>query len=179
MLDSPIRDARPGDVWLTSGSGFVNDLIAFKTWSRFTHAEVVIVDRAKNSGLETFTSRLKDGVEFYRPTLDGLALVLRPSLPFDQRKATWWAYESRSLGQPYALVGLLAFWYAAYQGRNDRAQFCSEACTRFLRAGGIDLWPGVDADTVPPSWFAASPLLTVVWRSEAEWRRWEAKGGQD
>lgn len=167
MIRSPILDAQAGDVWLFSRQGFYNRIISLKTWSRFTHVESVVMQAGQ---VFTFTSRNGQGVNLYAPDLSGLALVLRLRVPFDQVPALRWAQTV--LGQGYSYVGLLAFFWAKYQGLNDTRQFCSEAVTRYLRHGGADLFPRADADTIPPSYFAVSPFLDVVWRSEDEWRRY-------
>lgn len=173
MIASPILEAKPGDVWLYSRTDVVSRLIAMKTWSRYTHVEIAFVNRRKDSGLELFTSRITDGVEFYPPDLSGLALVLRSRRPFNQVAATTWA--NSVVGQPYDLLGLSAFWFAELQGKENGRQFCSEACARVLRRGWIDLFPGADCDAIAPSYYSHNPRIHVVWRSTDEWRRWHAR----
>lgn len=166
LIASPL-EARPGDVFLFNRNGVYNKLIRLKTWSRFTHCEVAVV-MAKR--VMTFTSRNGVGVNFYLPDFKGLALVLRPTCAFNQIAAIEWGQTV--VGQPYSYVGLLAFWFAKYQGANDKAQFCSEACTRYLRAGGAELFPAADADAIAPRDYSINPFLQVVWRSSDEWDRW-------
>ena len=168
-IASPLLDARAGDVWLYSRKDLVSRMIAVKTWSRFTHVEVVL----STSPVQLFSSRIKDGVDIFRPDLSDLALVLRSSRPFNQIAASSWAM--RVVGQPYDLIGISAFWFAEFQGKENGRQFCSEACTRLLRAGGIDPFPTGDADAIAPGAFAVNPYLSVVWRSSDEWRRWQTK----
>lgn len=167
LISNPLTDARPGDVFLFNRNGVYNKLIRFKTWSRFTHCEVAVVVGGR---VMTFTSRNGVGVNFYLPDFKGLALVLRPTCHFDQFAAIAWGQTV--VGQPYDLTGLLAFWFAKYQGRDNGAQFCSEACTRYLRAGGAELFPAADADAIAPRDFSINPFLDVVWRSSDEWDRW-------
>lgn len=170
VIASPLQEAKPGDIWLFSRTGFYNKLIAFKTWSRFTHVEAVIL---RDRRVETFTSRNGQGVNVYAPDLNGLALVLRPSCHLDQAAALMFA--KTVAGQRYDYVGLLAFYFAKYQGRENGKMFCSEAVIRFMRAGGCDLFPETDADTVAPRDFSLNPSLNVVWRSSDEWHRWQAQ----
>lgn len=169
-LGNPLTETEPGDVLLFNRDGIYNKLIRLKTWSRFTHSEVAI---RRAGQLCTFTSRNGEGVNFYRPDLNGLALVLRPERPIDQEAAIRWGQTV--IGQPYDVVGLLAFWFARYQGLDNGAMFCSEACTRFLRQGGLDLFPGADADAIAPRDFSINPYLQVVWRSADEWARWQVE----
>lgn len=177
LLTSPIADAKSGDVWLYSRTDPISQAIAARTFSRFMHVEVAVVDRQPCSGLELFTARILTGTKFYPPDPTGLALVLRPTLPFDQAAAVEWA--NTVVGQPYDLLGLLAFMNSRFQGQEDNRLFCSEGCTRFLRRGGIDLFPEADADGISPGMFAHHPFLSVVWRSGDEWQRWQAKQGQE
>lgn len=175
LIASPLGEARPGDVLLFSRQeSWYGRAIAIKTWSRFTHVEVAVVrDRL---GVFTYTSRNGEGVNLYAPELGGLALVLRPAVPFDQARALTWSRST--IGQGYDYVGLLAFFLARYQGRENGRMFCSEACTRYLRAGGADLFPAADADTIAPRDFSINPYLRVVWRSADEWARYHQKTGR-
>lgn len=177
MIAQPIADARPGDVWLYSPTEPIGQAIAARTFSRFMHVEVAIVDRLPGAGVEMFTARILTGTQFYQPDPKGLALVLRPTLPFDQCAAVAWA--NTIVGQPYDLLGLLAFVDTKFQGKEDDRVFCSEGCTRFFRHGGIDLFPEADADGIAPRDFAQHPYLEVVWRSGDEWQRWQSKQSQE
>jgi hypothetical protein len=50
--------------------------------------------------------------------------------------------------------------------------FCSEFAMRFLRAGGCDLIPGEDADTIAPRDLTVNQRVRAVWRSPEEWARY-------
>lgn len=177
LIASPLADAQSGDVWLYHRTDPISLAISAKTFSRITHAEVALVDRVNGSGVELFSARILTGVRFYQPDLTDLALVLRPTLSFDAFAASEWAM--RVVGQPYDLSGILAFFNTRFQGQTDNAMFCSEACTRLLRRGGIELFPGADADAISPGMLAHHPFLQVVWRSGDEWQRWQSKQGQE
>jgi len=155
----------PGDVLVFNRSGAFNWIIRVKTWSRFSHVEVAINDA------EVFASRNGDGVGVYRVQPDGLAMVLRPTVPFDVDAALKWARFSNVLGQGYDLLGLLNFTYARLASRENGKMFCSEAATRFLRQGGLDPFPRIDADTISPRDFTICPLFIPIWRSEDEMKR--------
>lgn len=155
-------DLQPGDVLLFNRRSFFNWLIRIKTWSPYTHVEVVAGPH------QFFAARNGQGVGIYAPDLQGLALVLRPSAAFDVVAATKWAYADRVLGQGYDWLGLLNFTYARVVGQDNRKMFCSEAAVRFLRAGGVDPFPGQDADTLSPRDFTLCQNLSVVWRPEYE-----------
>lgn len=162
--------AKPGDIWVFARKGFFNRIVQIKTWSRFSHVEVVAYQT--DHGPELAASRNVVGVNLYQPEPEGLALIVRPTVPFDRHAAVRW-FIDRAYGQGYDYIGLLNFFTARTLGNNNR-MFCSEFATRFLRRGGIDPFPGADADCVPPSWFALNSVLSVVWRSADEWdRKWE------
>lgn len=171
----PILDC--GDVLLFSRTSFFNRIIQVKTWSRFTHVE--IVGGVKDTLTRTYASRNGLGVGVYPADYQGLALVLRPCFPcgacagpFDVLKARAWFYQN-AVGQRYDWLGLLNFTYARYVGQDNHAMFCSEFATRFLREGGFDPFPANDADTISPRDFSVCPCLTVIWRSPDEAKRLE------
>lgn len=153
----------PGDVLLFSRSGFFARLIQFKTWSRYSHCEVLI-DEA-----HTVASRDGQGVNEYGIDRHGLALVLRPIAPVDLVAAMAWFQTVK--GQKYDWLGLLAFTSAKLQGKENGRMFCSEFVTRFLRAGGFDPFNGYDADGIAPSEFCKSPSFRVV-TEEQESQAW-------
>lgn len=176
--------ARAGDVALFNRNGIYNKLIAVKTWSRFTHCEV-FVEQMNPDGvnLKTFTSRnglgKLSGVNVYEPDFNGLAMVLRldDRITFDQAKA--WEWAKTTIGQKYDLVGLVAFFWAKRQGIDNGAMFCSEACARFLRKGGADVFRGADADTIAPRDFSVNALLRPVWLSQDEAARYNEGEGDE
>lgn len=151
---------QPGDVLLYARQSWFNWLIRIKTWSRFTHVEVAV------STEHVFASRNGQGVAFYRPDLSGLAVVLRPTEPLNVAQAALWG--KTVIGQGYDWLGLINFTYARVVGKQNGRMFCSEAVTRFLRAGGLDLFPRNDADTISPRDFSVCPWLEPVWLSDNE-----------
>ena len=156
----------PGDVLLFNRNGTFNWLIRVKTWSRFSHVEVAV------DGSNVFASRNGEGVGLYSVDGKGMALVLRPrESSFNVDEALRWARFSNVVGQGYDWLGLLNFTYARLASRENGKMFCSEAATRFLRMGGLDPFPGADADTIAPRDFSICPLFAVVWRSEDERKR--------
>lgn len=157
----------PGDVLLFNRSSTFNWIIRVKTWSRFSHVEVV------TGPTRTFASRNGEGVGFYNVDERGLALVLRPTVPFDVDAAIKWARDTNVVGQGYDWLGLLNFTYARLASRENNKMFCSEAATRFLRRGGLDPFPYNDADTISPRDFSVCPLFVPVWRSADELKRAE------
>lgn len=159
---------QPGDVLLFNRSGTFNWIIRVKTWSRFSHVEVATGSK------RVFASRNGEGVGFYGTDLRGLAVVLRPTVPFDVTAAERWAKQQRVVGQGYDWLGLLNFTYARVASRENNKMFCSEAATRFLRNGGLDPFPDADADTISPRDFSICPLFVPVWKSAEEHRRAEA-----
>ena len=171
MQINPLTEAQPGDVFLFARSNSIFNLaINIKTWSRFTHCEVAMRDA--NGWLVMAASRNGLGVSLYDPDLKGLALIMRPVMPFNQAAALeWFATVS---GQGYDWAGLLNFTYAKV-AKNNNKQFCSEFATRLLRYGGIDLFPEQDADTISPRDFSivVRGALQVVYRSPAEMDRYQ------
>jgi hypothetical protein len=162
-----LPELKPGDVLLFNRSGTFNWIIRVKTWSRFSHVEVAVGPE------RLFASRNGEGVNFYRLDARGLAVVLRPREPFDVRAAEHWARFSNVVGQGYDWAGLLNFTYARLASRENGRMFCSEAATRFLRMGGLDPFPGADADTIAPRDFSMCPLFVPVWKSADEHKRAE------
>lgn len=170
----------PGDVFLFSRKSTFNLIISIKTWSRFTHVEVVCAT-ATEPHVGTAAARNGVGVGLYPLDLHGLALVLRPQSivgTWDQAKAMQWYQGNHIGGQAYDWIGLLNFTYARLASENNHAQFCSEFATRFLRAGGVDPFPEADADTISPRDFSITPALRVIWRSPDEWARYDAEREQ-
>lgn len=147
----------PGDVLLYSRNGFFSRLIRIKTWSRISHCEGAI------SPWRTVASRDGQGVNEYPISLDGLAYVLRPARRLDLQAAMAWFQTVQ--GQGYDWLGLLAFFAAKWQGKENGKMFCSEFLVRWLRAGGLEPFtPITDADAVAPGEFLKSPLFLVIWK---------------
>ncbi len=151
---------KPGDVLLFNRRSFYNWLIRIKTWSKYTHCEVVV---RTSIGSGVFASRNGIGCGLYSYDLSGLSAVLRPIHPFDQNEALTWMLENDVHNQGYDYLGLLNFAYARRVGQDNGKMFCSEAAVRFLREGGVDLFPRNDADTISPRDFSLSPLLEWLW----------------
>lgn len=170
IIPSPINGAESGDVWLFSRKGLFNRIIQIKTWSRVSHTEVVDID--ERCRLRMVASRNGVGCGIYEPDLNGIAMVLRPQLPFSRNRAMAWFVANQIDEQGYDFLGLSAFFYAKARGAGNKAQFCSELVARYLRAGGFDPCRETDADTIAPRDFLICPLLRPVWRSEEEWNRW-------
>ena len=152
---------QPGDVLLFSRQGFYNRLIMLKTWSKVSHCECYT-----SAGL-TVASRNGKGVNIYKMDTTGLACIMRPRVPFDLKAAMEW-YVADAHGQKYDWIGLLAFFSAKWQGKENGRMFCSEFCTRFLRAGGVDPFLGYDADGVAPSDFLKNSAFHKIELSEIE-----------
>jgi hypothetical protein len=153
----------PGDILLYSRSSWFNWAIRIKTWSQYTHVEI-----AGEAG-SVYASRNVSGVGHYAFDPDGLALVLAPfPAAFNLKLARDWFYREHVYRQGYDYLGLLNFYYARWAGRENNRMFCSEFAARFLRQGGLDLFPGVDADTISPRDFTLAGLaLRRIWSAEA------------
>lgn len=143
----------PGDCLLYSGKSLFSLLIKIKTWSRISHVEVFLGNN------RTFTAREGHGVGFYDYDPTNLAYILRPKFDFDFEDAL--VFARMVDGQKYDYLGLLRFFTLGKQSYDK--QFCSEACTRFYRAGGgrpfADYY---DADLVSPGMFLSSPQFEIV-----------------
>lgn len=149
-------DLRPGDCLLYAPSSFWSYVIALKTWNRVSHCEGFL-----GAG-KSVASRDGLGVNVYDTRLVGLAVVLRPTQPFDLGKAQAWFQTVK--GQQYDWKGLLRFVTWGQLGGIDTRDkmFCSEFLTRFYRAGGFDPFHGNDADAVAPATFLYSPFFDEV-----------------
>lgn len=146
-----------GDVLLYARSGVYSRLIQIKTWSRVSHCEVVA---EYGSHPSVVASRNGVGVGEYALDLNGLYAVVRPVVPFDVHAALQW-FDTVN-GQGYDWLGLLAFFSAQRQGRENGKMFCSEFSTRFLRAGGVDPFNGADADAIAPADFLKNSMLVRI-----------------
>lgn len=157
----------PGDCCLFSRNSIYNQIIKVKTWSKYTHIEVVTRERGI---VRMAASRNDRGCGLYAPDWHGLALVLRPDPRlgiFDQTEALAWFRNNRIDEQGYDWLGLLNFTYARYVGTENGKMFCSEFATRYLERGGFRMF-GVrnDADTIAPRDFTVTVGAAEVWRDE-------------
>jgi hypothetical protein len=130
-------------------------VIAFKTWSYFSHVEIYMGDNMSGA------SRNGLGVNTYLLRTDGISCVLRPRPSLDFEGYRRW--HNQVIGQRYDWIALLIFMLAVKQGAQDR-MFCSEYAVRAYRAMGCkpfaEHW---DADKTPPAMMYASPIFDVVW----------------
>jgi hypothetical protein len=153
---------RPGDILLYEGRGVFSAAIRLKTWSHISHVEI-----ADYCGTAV-ASRDGLGVGRYPLRYEGLVCVMRVPADFNLEKArAWFATVD---GQRYDWLGLAAFLGTGLQGWSNNRQFCSEFATRYLRAGGINLFHGWDADGIAPGEFRKQTIPEVVW--EAPRQRW-------
>jgi hypothetical protein len=148
-----VIDLQHGDVLLYSGTRATDWLIRAKSWSRISHCEAVSINRS------AVASRIPHGVDRYGIYLDGLKYIMRPLIAFDAPKAE--AYFRSVRGWAYDYIGLFGFFNADWQGQQNRAMFCSEFATNYLRAGGVDPFNGYAADGIAPGEF----LKSIVFRT--------------
>jgi len=151
-------DLKPGDVLLyAAGHDFFSWAIRLKTWHPVSHVEVSI------GGGESVASRNGIGVNRYPTRYDGLAYVLRPTVPFQRGAALDW-FTRHAKGLPYSWIDL-----ANFLGVNidKRGMFCSEFATLVLRAGGVPVFNAEPAIKVAPCEFLLSELLQTIWSLEA------------
>lgn len=144
----------PGDLLLYRGSGFFSKLICVKTWSQISHCSIYV------GSAHAVASRDGKGVEMYEVRTDGLAAILRPTLPVDLPTALGW-FAAKAKGQRYDFLGLLRFFTLGEQSQDK--MFCSEFAMRFYRAGGFEPFNAdIDADLVAPGQFLYSPRFTRI-----------------
>lgn len=148
---------KPGDILLYRGERLLAKLIMIKTWSDVSHVETYI-----GAG-QVFAAR-DEGVHIFPFDNKYLRYVLRPFQRYDPLSAGLW--RTTVIGQRYDWTGLFIFYLAVAQGARDK-MFCSEACTRDARAGGIEPFsPDYDADRVSPSHFLVSSSYYKIWVDE-------------
>ena len=136
---------QPGDILLYKGKGLFSWLIRVKTGGHYSHCEVYV----KNH--RVWASRNGIGVNEYNFSSECLKAVIRPNGQLNWTDATWW-FEHVAKGQKYDWVGLLNFYIAKWQGRENNRMFCSEFIVRLFRVLGCALFPlWVDADGIAPS----------------------------
>lgn len=145
---------QPGDLLLYRPVGLIGKLIALKTWLPYAHCEVAVAPG------KAVASRDLRGTGMWPTRWSELAMVLRPTVPFDLAKAM--EYFKTVDGTPYDVWGLFRFFGKGKESKGTL--FCSEFATRFYRAGGLDPFHGTPADLVPPGWFATvADGFKVVW----------------
>lgn len=139
------KDLIPGDILLFDSPGLFSWLIRVKTGGKYSHCEVYV----GNSSV--WASRNGAGVNSYPLDLTHVTAILRPKGKLDWKGGMHWFYKVAK-GQKYDWLGLLNFYIAKMQGRENNKMFCSEFVVRLFRAFGFPLFPfSVDADGVAPS----------------------------
>lgn len=174
-----VAEIEAGDVLLYRGGlGPFSLVIRLVTASVYTHVEMFDGAGAE-AGPMSWASRDGIGVGRYPFRRDGLALALRPRLPFNVEAARrfWRAAD----GEPYDWAGLAVSRLPLLQNRSadERAQFCSEAMARACRHGfgaaldppvvegnrralairGADPFNGAPAEAIHPGAFAWCPFF--------------------
>ena len=150
------RDLLPGDILLSSGQGFFSALIRIKTGGRYSHVEVYVGNGT------TWASRNGQGVNAYPLDLSDVCAVLRPKYRLDWPSGIRW-FEENAKGQKYDWLGLLNFYIARWQGRENGRMFCSEFLVRLFREFGCPLFPiEVDADSIAPKDLPHSNMVRLI-----------------
>jgi hypothetical protein len=156
--------AQAGDLLLYRPHSLMGHLIALKSWSRWSHVEVVV-----GPGV-VVAARYDGGVRYYLATYEHLGMVLRPNpAKLNLAEGLFW-FDGHARGQAYDLWGLFRFFTL---GRPSMTrQFCSELATRIYRRSGFPtLFHRQDADLVPPGWFATltdADDFRIEWSDEVE-----------
>lgn len=151
------RNVKAGDVLLYDRKGFFNSLIRLKTGSKYSHCEVYAGNNM------AWASRNGEGCYLYCFDARGLVGVYRPITQPNLQKADEW-FQSSAKGQKYDWLGLLAFWFARWQGAKNRKMFCSEFVVRFFVEAELPLFASeTDADSVSPGMIPLSGNLRKVW----------------
>lgn len=149
----------PGDVLLFDRKGFFNWVIHHATNAPVSHTEVYV-----GSG-KTAASRNGIGVDIYDLDVNGLAVVLRPKLPFNLPAAL--AYQQSVLKQGYAWTGLWRAFVNNSWGRTDTKQWCSENSTNVQRAGGVEPFTeDIFSDMIAPGDFLKSAAYVHFWKAK-------------
>jgi hypothetical protein len=154
------KDLQPGDILLYRSNSLFGLLIRLKTGGRYSHCEIYI-----GNG-KSWASRDGIGVGEYNLDLTNLKAVLRANNPelldFDSGK--FW-FENVAKGQKYDWIGLLNFYIAKWQGRENDRMFCSEYVCRQFRAFNYPLFPrSVDCDSIHPSAIEHSTKVSIIKR---------------
>ena len=150
------RQLLPGDLLLFKSPGFFSKLIRFKTGGHYSHVEVYVGNGT------VWASRDGQGVNAYPLDLSYVAAVLRPRGLLEWQPGIRW-FNSVAKGQKYDWLGLLNFYIAKWQGKENRRMFCSEFIVRLFRAFNFPLFPPtVDADGVHPSMLPLSTQVDLI-----------------
>ena len=143
-------------VLFTAGHNLIGDTVEFLTHSRWAHASVFILGgivEAVHPVVVLSPANKYDGVEHEIIDVEIL----------DITKAEERAHSL--IGIPYGLItdcldgGLNDLIGYHAKGNGTKTVNCSETVTRILRAGGLDILPGVAADCVTPECLYQALLL--------------------
>lgn len=149
---------RAGDCLLYRPSGLFGWLIAWRTWSDWSHVEVY----AGNG--ESLASRDGIGVGRYPLRLVGLGAVRRPIGPFDWEAGLAWHRTVE--GQNYDYLAILRFLlpHVIKRDLDVTRQICAAHTTRLYRAMKVRVFEDdVDADLVSPMELRRTPGLSTEW----------------
>lgn len=150
------RDLFPGDVLLYKGKGLFSLLIRLKTGGHYSHVELYVGNGT------AWASRNGLGVNAYPLDLTDVIAVLRPKQKLNWSKAIQW-FDQVAKGQGYDWLGLLNFYVAKWQGRENNKMFCSEFLVRVFREFDYPLFPEtVDADGISPSDLPLSDKVRLI-----------------
>lgn len=121
----------PGDILLYGGSGLVDRLIQFRTWSDVSHIEIYVGEG------RSVASRNGIGVGLWDRRLDGLRRVYRvkAGVVFDLEKSVAWFKTVDGTG--YGWFDLLRFYLINVP---TKKLICSEFADLFFRNGGLPLF---------------------------------------
>lgn len=149
---------QPGDCFVYKPTSLLGKLIAIKTWSPYSHVEVIT-----RPG-ESFGARTK-GVSYNPIRFSGLRHVVRPNPEILRIEDGIKWFETFALGKEYDFLGLLRF-FSLGKG-SEKRYFCSELATQFYRHAGFPfLFHTQPADQVPPGWFVTLPDdFKIIWSS--------------
>jgi hypothetical protein len=142
-------------VIFTSGTGLISDTIKKVTGGPYTHAAVKILDSVLESYGTTLENDKYPGVWLHKPDrYDNVTDTVFIDLPIPNLPAA--EDEARKLlGSPYGYSDLISSGIHSLFGKEvaasgEKINICSEAVTRILRAGGLDILPDVKADCISP-----------------------------
>ena len=156
-----------GDVLLFDrGAPFgISTIIKFKTWSDVSHVGVIIYKPVTTTNEVLLSSEISGVHLFPLGTLEGLKYVYRLKKPLTVvEKLEGRKWVETVLGQGYDYLGLLAFFWAKFRGKDNNKQFCSELVGRLfkeIKRSWLHKW--IDADYYVPADFKKSPLSKCVW----------------
>lgn len=158
---------KPADLFFTTSSSLISNVIRFRTWGKFSHVQ--IVTKQIDDNLEVITADA-EGVMLRNAReeeWENFAILTCPEMLSVERQNVL-KFCFSQIGKEYDFVGLSSF-LLYKQNQNYSKWFCSELAYVAYKQAGIRLQRRLKQDFVSPRDLYLSPLLKDVIASQYDW----------